>query len=219
MIDCLFDPVNDQMAVVKYDTTDTKVVNLYSQPEFMDMAKLFKSWKDKGYINKDAATTKQGSNEIVKAGKAFSIAIVTKPGIESLDAINSGMPMVVIPLTPSRGNTQDATSAMFGISTNFKNLERSMIFLNMLHSDKYLLNLLNFGIEGKHYVKTGDDTIDYPSGLNSTNSPYVSNNTWMFGNQLMNYIWPDQRKDLWDQYRALNASNSKSLVNGFTRAL
>jgi len=216
VMDRLFDPVNDQVAVIKYDTPNTKVVNLYAQPEVMEMAKLFKSWMDKGYINKDAATTKQSSDDVVKAGKAFSSGIVTKPGIESLAAINTGMPMVVIPLTPSRGNTQDATSAMFGISINSKNPERSMMFLNLLHSDKYLLNLLNFGIEGTHYVKIDENTIDYPSGLNATTSPYVSNNTWMFGNQLMNYIWPDQPKDLWDQYRELNASKSESPVNGFT---
>jgi len=214
--DRIFDPVNDQVAVVKYDTTDSKVVNVYAHPEVMEMAKLFKSWMDKGYINKDAATSKQNSNDLVKAGKAFSVGIVTKPGIESQSAVETGMPMIVLPLTPHRGNTQDATSAMFAISKNSKNPERSMMFLNMLHSDKYLLNLLNFGIEGKHYVKTGDETIDYPPGMNATNSPYVSSTTWFFGNQYLCYTWPDQPKDLWEQYKAFNASKSESPVIGFT---
>ena len=61
---------------------------------------------------------------------------------------------------------------------------RAMMFLNLLHTDKYLINLLNWGIENKHYKKVSDNVIDYAPGVDAKTTGYSMNQSWMFGNQL-----------------------------------
>ena len=47
------------------------------------------------------------------------------------------------------------TGSMIAVSSNSKNKEKSVEFLNLLNTDKELRNLLNYGIEGTHYNKMG----------------------------------------------------------------
>ena len=138
-----------------------------------------------------------------------------KPGFANQESRNAGMPMAVVELTKPYTTTGDTTSAMFGISKTSKDPERAMMFLNLLYTDKYLLNLLDWGIEGKHYVKVSDNIIDYPQGVDAASVAYNLNLPWMFGNQLNSYIWKTEDKDIWDQYKKFNDSAQKSTALGF----
>jgi putative aldouronate transport system substrate-binding protein len=120
-----------------------------------------------------------------------------------------------VELTPPYMTTGDTTSAMFAISNTSKDPERAMMFLNLLHTDKYLINLLNWGIEGKHYVKVSDNVIDYPEGVDAANTGYNLNQSWMFGNQLNTYLWTTEDQDLWVKYNEFNTNAEKSLALGF----
>src|SRR5690606_8332520 len=107
------------------------------------------------------------------------------------------------------------TSAMFAITKNAKHPEKAMMLLNLLYTDPYLLNLLDWGIEGIHYVKTGDNVIDYPEGIDAKTVGYNLNQPWMFGNQLNSYLWSNEDPRLWEQYRAFNDHADKSKALGF----
>lgn len=48
---------------------------------------------------------------------------------------------------------------MLAISTTSEDPARAMMFINLLHTDPYLNNLLNYGIEGKHYLKVNENVI------------------------------------------------------------
>jgi putative aldouronate transport system substrate-binding protein len=87
-----------------------------------------------------------------------------------------------------------------------------MMFINLLHSDKYLVNLLNFGIEGEHYVKVSDNVIK--AGPKAADySPGVA---WELGNQFLNYTFETEAPDKWDQFKAFNEGAHKSPALGFT---
>ena len=76
---------------------------------------------------------------------------------------------------------------MQAISRTSKNPEIAMKFLEMFNTDKYLNNLINFGIEGTHYVKVADNVIKAgpqndqynprPDGCSATSSSTTSGPT------------------------------------------
>jgi putative aldouronate transport system substrate-binding protein len=52
--------------------------------------------------------------------------------------------------------------------------EAAMKFLNLTYTDKDVINLLIYGIEGRDYVKNDDGTVSYPKGQDATTVPYTA---------------------------------------------
>lgn len=91
-----------------------------------------------------------------------------------------------------------------------------MKFLNLLYSDPVLINLLNYGIEGQHYVKTDvDNVITFPEGVDMTNSGYAMFDGWQRGNQLLSYVWEGDEPTLYEELDAFNKSALRSKAFGF----
>jgi putative aldouronate transport system substrate-binding protein len=201
--------------VIDRNSKELKVINLYETPAYLHDAKIMHNWYQAGYINMDGSTTRQDEFEAVKAGKAFAYSQSIKPGFDTQESRNTGFPMVTVELTKPYTTTGDTTSAMFAIPRTSQNPERAMMFLNLLYTDKYLLNLLDWGIEGKHYVKIAGNVIDYPPGESAKTIGYNLNLPWIFGNQLNSYIWATDDPDLWEKYRIFNETADKSIALGF----
>jgi putative aldouronate transport system substrate-binding protein len=210
-----FDSLGDGLGALVRGSTDLKVGNIIATPEYMNLAKLMRQWFEAGYINKDAPTRNDGVANAVKAGKAFSYAVSMKPGIELQESRNTGVPMVAVELTKPFMTTGDTTSAMLAIPTTTGDPERAMMFIDLLFTDKYLINLLNWGIEDKHYVKVSDNVIDYPEGVDAASSGYNLNQSWMFGNQMNTYLWKVENPELWSLYKTFNDSAERSPALGF----
>jgi putative aldouronate transport system substrate-binding protein len=211
----LFDMLGDGPGVLDRNDPSMTVVNLPETEAFARYARIMYEWNQAGYLNEDAVTNKDPEFEAVKAGRAFAYAESLKPGFDRQASRDTGMPMTAISLTRPFTTTADTTSAMFAITRNARHPEKAMMFLNLLFKDKYLLNLLNWGIEGKHYVKKSDNVIDYPPGIDAKNVGYNLNQPWMFGNQLNSYLWANEDPDLWDRYRKFNEEAEKSRALGF----
>jgi putative aldouronate transport system substrate-binding protein len=211
----LFDLLGDGPGVLDRNSKELKVIDLYETPQFLEYTKLMRDWYLKGYINKDGATKTDSEFLSVKAGKAFSYGESIKPGFAMQETRNTGMPMVTVELDKPYMTTGDVTSAMFAVPTTSKDPARAVMFMNLLFKDKYLLNLLDWGIEGKHYVKVSDNVIDYPQGVTAADVGYNLNLPWMFGNQFNSYIWKSDDPTIWDQYKEFNSSAEPSLALGF----
>lgn len=211
----LFDMLGEGPGVLYRDGGSTRIVDMSQTPEFMAYAKTLYDWNRAGYLNADATTTKDNEFEAVKVGKAFAYAESLKPGFEIQASRDTGYPMVSVELTKPYTTTADTTSAMFAITKNAKHPEKAMMLLNLLYTDPYLLNLLDWGIEGVHYVKKGDNVIDYPEGIDSKTVGYNLNQPWMFGNQLNSFLWTNENPQLWEQYRRFNEEADKSKALGF----
>ncbi|MFD0672364.1 ABC transporter substrate-binding protein [Cohnella sp. GCM10027633] len=211
----LFDMLGEGPGVLYRDGGSTRIVDMAQTTEFMAHAQTLYEWNKAGYLNADATTTKDNEFDAVKAGKAFAYAESLKPGFEIQASRDTGYPMVSVELTKPYTTTADTTSAMFAITKTAKHPEKAMMLLNLLYTDPYLLNLLDWGIEGVHYVKTGDNVIDYPAGIDAKTVGYNLNQPWMFGNQLNSYLWANENPGLWEQYRAFNDQANKSKALGF----
>ncbi|MFD2612076.1 ABC transporter substrate-binding protein [Paenibacillus gansuensis] len=202
--------------VIKAAETSTKIVNRMEDPSYMETLKIMRSWYTKGYINKDAATSKLQANETAKTGKVFMWPESLKPGKDKEMEGSIGFPLTQIEIAPPVITTGDTTNSMLGISKTSGNPERAMMLINLLHSDKELLNLLDWGIEGKHFVKAGDNVIKLPDGADPANRPYNHGSAWMFGDQFLSYLWDNEDPNKWEEFRKFNASAKPSIGLGFT---
>ncbi|MCD1260335.1 ABC transporter substrate-binding protein [Paenibacillus athensensis] len=210
-----FDMLGDGPGVLDRSNGDLKVVNMYETDRYRELATLMHKWYTAGYINKDVLTEKTLESDVFRQGRAFAYADSLKPGFAQQVSRDTGMEMETVELTEPYMTTGDTTSAMFAISRTTSNPERSMMLLNLLYEDSYLLNLLDWGIEGKHYVKVSDQSIDYPPGETGKTIGYGLNQAWMFGNQMHSFLWANESPDLWEQFKAFNAEADHSPALGF----
>ncbi|HZG87990.1 ABC transporter substrate-binding protein [Paenibacillus sp.] len=210
-----YDKLGDRFGVLPGFDNGLKVENLFESEEYEAYLTKIHSWYKAGFINKDAATSQTNPADLVKAGKAFSFLISDKPGALAGESRMAGKELVSARiLHEAYATTGDTLLALWGISSNSTNPERTMMFLNLLYSDPEIANLMLWGIEGKHYVKTSDTSIDYPEGIDVTTVGYA-NQAWLIGNPLLTYTFKGEPLDKSELTREANANATKSKALGF----
>lgn len=204
--------------VIRKIGSDTTVLNEVETPEFKEAAALARKWFEAGYINSDSATSTVFPKDQAKAGKAFMWTDGMKPGKDKEEEGYVGFPLAQIELTQPTITTGDASGAMLAISRTSQNPEKAMEVINLLHSDRYVNNLLNFGIEGEHYVRKegSDHIISLPEGIDPNNRTYNPGAQWQLGNQFLNDLWDNEDPQKWEKFKEFNARGVKSPALGFT---
>jgi putative aldouronate transport system substrate-binding protein len=166
------------------DSGDDRVINLYETPEYRKAVDLARKFYLAGYVRKDSDVA-QNFSTLQKEGAFFVSVEQCKPGkADELSASSKGFTFAQQDLTPPRMYTSDTLGSMMAIPRNSKNPARVMMFIELLNTDPYLHNLINFGIEGKHYTKTNDNTISIIKDGGYTQA----GQTWQFGNEFANYL-------------------------------
>ncbi|XID94533.1 ABC transporter substrate-binding protein [Paenibacillaceae bacterium WGS1546] len=209
------DQLGDSYGVLM-DPDVLTVTNYYESPEYEALLKKMHDWYKKGYILRDAATNQVVANQLVKAGKAFSYLGNSKPGFAVQESRAAGMEMVAVELAGPVATTGNVTSLMWSIAQSSENKEKAMEILNLFYTDKDIVNLINWGIEGKHYQKVEGDIIDFAPGVDATNSDYLPNWEWMTGNAYLSYIYKGGDPEVWNKTKAFNESAVASKALGFT---
>ena len=100
----------------------------------------------------------------MKEGKTFAMLYILKPGKVKEVFKNSGYEFEQVEITQPQRDYLAGTGAMQAISASSKNPVRVMRFLNLLNTDRTLKNLVIHGIEGKHYNRVDDKTIEVIPG-------------------------------------------------------
>lgn len=175
------------------ENNDNKIFNQYASKEYMELAKTVRRFYENKYIRPDAATSGTGSTDV-----AFAQVAMLKPGKdkESYDS-SRGYSYIQADLTKPMMVTGDATGAMAAISATCKNPVRAMKFLNLLYSDKDLLNLLYYGEEGVDYTLDEEDRVVKKDGMYSASG-------WMFGNQMIAKLTNLEDPGKWEKIEKFN---------------
>ena len=113
-----------------------------------------------------------------------------------------------IPMTSSASGT--------GILSMCKYKEEAMQVLNLVNSDEEMYNLLTFGIEGTHYTKTGEKTMETPTGIQGTINDAYGLYKWITGNTELAYLMQTESEDYtkW-VFDEVNQSENRSKLIGF----
>ncbi len=170
--------------VVVDPANNTTITNWYESQEFYDMCKQHYEWMQKGYCVPDSLTNGYTTTDSMSNGQCFGYT--TSSGVGSSRAYwanitgkNLGRSVIrAALLTTGYTNTQS-----WGIASNCENPEKVVQFLDLLYTNTALANLMNYGIEGKHYVKLegAQNIIAYPEGTNSSTVGYAGDMLQWFG--------------------------------------
>jgi putative aldouronate transport system substrate-binding protein len=216
LVSSSFDILGDRMGVIDYENKDLKVLNLFESAKYAGYLDTVRRWYEKGYIHKDAATSKDNGSDLVKAGRAFSYFTTSKPGNATQSSRAAGVEIMEYKISEPISNTSHITRFMWSIAKNSQNPERAMMVLNLMFADKELNNLFSWGIEGRDYVKKSANVIDYPPGIDAKTVPYGLNQGWLFGDQFKSYVFTGDTEDIYKQTDKFNIDAKKSPALGFT---
>jgi putative aldouronate transport system substrate-binding protein len=135
--------------------------------------KLTQEWYQKGYYAKDILNERDHEGQFI-AGKAASFhrGLDTYPAI--LARFQSSLPNAELGVFVISDTVRLQTLKTEGVdfkAWNFlavpstsRNVDKVMGFMEWLFADRAHHDLLEYGIEGKHWVAAGSDKYDYPPG-------------------------------------------------------
>ncbi|MBD3919413.1 ABC transporter substrate-binding protein [Paenibacillus sp. PR3] len=206
-------------AIVLDTKTDKMVVSTLESDQTIYRMHLYSDWFKKGYINKDAATTKTSAEDALKAGKTWMKFGSDKPDSDKEDSLATGIELVKLKGNEPEISTASISNSMMAIGRTSVDPERTMMLLNLLHTDEHLINLIDFGVEGRQYVKVAgqNNIVKLPDGVATrTDTGWAPGIEWMFGNQTLTYLWEGESPDKWEKFKVYNDSAHKVKSFGFS---
>lgn len=182
----------------------TKVVNYVETDEYREASlRTAQNLKD-GYLKKgEKQTAENYFMEFIglRPGKDKETSATRMHDYTQIDSM--GTPYMT---------TSDTTGSLMAISRTSKNPELVMQFLELFNTDKYLLNLIVYGVEGKHYTKLDENTIDPIKDSGYGNAGMQ----WEFGNTFLDYLTKGEDPDKVKKMEEFNNNVVLSPMLGFS---
>ena len=196
----LVDPIG-----IEYEDNELVVKNMFETDKMKSTLETLRKYYQEGYINADSATAQDD-----KSVKRFVTKGDGQPYAEVLWSKDLKYDVVASQITDSYITNASTTGSMIAVSKNSKNPDKAVEFLNILNTDEYIRNLLNYGIEGTHYesvnekqIKLTDKASDYSVGY------------YTLGNLFITKVLDNEPETKWDEFREFNDAAKKSAVLGF----
>lgn len=186
------------------------VVNQYETPEFENYIKTRRSWVENG-LTYDTYTTNDTTASSEDVQRQPLVVCIYKPGLDGEVTTSSGYPWEFKQFSPAVLNTDGIISSVTAVSDTSKNVDQAIRFLEILHTDKELFNLLCWGIEGRQYTKVSENQISV-----RPNNGYSGISAWELGSVYNSYVLDNQPADLWEATKTYNEDALISPVLGFT---
>lgn len=195
---------------------DTPLVDFYETDTYKHYVEVAREWSEAGYLIPGTTTITDNPPSYVKNGKLAGYLLDIKPGIEQQAESNcGGVDMTIAQIGPAVKSTDTVSSFMWAIPQGSECKEKAMAYLNLMYTDPYLINLIDYGIEGQHYIKNDDGTIGYPEGVTASSVSYSPNIGFIWGNQLLSYVFEGNDKNVWEEMKKFNDDAIESAAFGF----
>lgn len=196
-----------------------KVVNVFETEQFEEMIRYTNQWMKDGLFISDPMNAQDGAVAYLSNNQAFCyIGSGFDPAVAAeVQQNNCGKRLYGAELAPANYATTDSVSGMLWcIPALSEHKEAAMKFLNALYTDAELANLVCSGIEGTHYVKKDDGTVDFAEGLDAFTTGWPSGMGTFWPNITITYPWAPNSADYYETWVASNESAAKSAAMGFT---
>ncbi len=150
---------------------------------------IMREWYEKGWINPDAGLTTFLTTDARNAGKfLFESQPLKGSNIKAQELINaSGNPDLVLKeiyAQPKVNITTHSGGSMLAIPIVSENPVEAMKFINLMHSDSKLLNMMLFGVEGVNWEFEADGRVNIiDSGWYGAHG-----GAWTLGNTLLQAV-------------------------------
>ena len=205
-MDCPFkfldwDAFDADLSPFAFDPNDeTKVVNPFTADKTVAFYKKMKTYHDKGYFSSDVLTSK-GQEADMGTGKYFCGSWSLMPGKADTESTSLKLGLTQIDITPVEKTNRETLGALLAIPATSKHPDEAFKFISLLYTDKDLINLMTYGIEGTDYTKTSENVIKI-----NADTDFVSAGGWIMGNQFNNYLTEVQSPTLFEDIEKYNDS-------------
>jgi putative aldouronate transport system substrate-binding protein len=211
------DNLGNEFGVLLDPAENTTVTNWYESDEYIRRVNLMREWYQAGYVQKDMATSTDSGTTQMRAGNLFCDFDLTKPyrAVEAEQA--TGFPCVCFDFDEPVKNSCTVLDG-WSIASNSENPEKAMEFLNWVYGSAEFNNLMNWGIEGEHFVyvdKGNSPIVDFPEGKDLDSVGYHQNRGWELPNQYIAGIWAGNPEDLPEAMAKYNKDMKISKAYGF----
>lgn len=202
--------------IVTFSDDPTKVVNLYESQQFKDAVQLIRDWYLNGYVYKDSATTQDNNYMFVANNVAFAYFFAAENSTYMDTVSQSGYDMTVVKVASAPVSTSSVNTINWTIPVTTKDPEAAMKFLNLMYSNKEIIDLMNYGIKDVHYVVQDDGVYTFPEGMDMNSSGYFINMSWEIGNQYLAGLWTGADPKTREISAKDNENPAVSALLGFT---
>ncbi len=215
------DKIQDPIGIEYGDDTLT-VKNVFETERMKSTLKTMRKYYTSGYINKDAATASDD-----KSIKRFVTKGDGQPYAELIWGKDLGYEVVATEIMDTQITNASARGALTAINKNSEHPEKAVEFLNLMYTDEYLRNLLNYGIEGEHYefVEPTEEEIKAAEGreyvydkkvkLNEETKKDYSVPYWVQGGLFNTYVLENEPLDKWATFKEFNDASMEAPSFGF----
>lgn len=192
------------------------IINTYATEEYMEMAKRAYEWNKKGYFIPDATTQNTLYEDWLRSDQCFATIGGVHPGSAPDVSRAVGMEMVGIQIEPRKLVTNSVAWFQWIIPAQCEAPEKACAVMNLLYSNPDMVNLFQFGVEGKDWVFVDEEKgiITYPEGVDGSNVGWA-NGMALVGDGSIGYlmeVWPE---GIYEAYKEYNDSAPVSPLYGF----
>jgi putative aldouronate transport system substrate-binding protein len=205
---------------VKMDDPTRKVVSVVDTPEYKAAVTLNRQWYLKGYYLKTPpADAEMGS---IRGNKGFSAFYVPFGGFGSTSAMAknewAGVPILTAFVQSPLVQTLYSSGSTYGVCTTSKHPDLAVKFIEEMNTNVDLLNLLNYGIQGKDWVwqDQTNKIVTFPAGVDGTTVGWNPNTYWQFGDARLMYLTSPDDIGLADRVATAKKTAIFSNMAGFT---
>jgi putative aldouronate transport system substrate-binding protein len=201
-------------------TNDPTLLFKWENPVFIDELKAARAMYQEGYIPKDAASSDVDYNtRHLQMGDFFLTTQPLKPGKGKSTELMSqlmtrGIEYDEFETYPLMVNTTHCGGSMLAIPTTSQDPARAMMFINEMHVNPDVTNLLAWGVEGTHYTVTQAANPKRVTPVDG-NTWTSAMNGWMIGNFFNIYLSADEPEDKYDLLRATKEGIPGHVANGY----
>ena len=156
------DPMGNDTAIAvlprnEDGTFGSEVVNYYEMDSYKQFVEKMGQWQEAGYIHPDATTTPDSYDTLLKNGQFVSMFLGISAGLKSAYENDYNAEFIQLLLCDPYYTFNGVPQMSLSINSKSKRPEKAMQFIDLLYSDEYLINLIQYGVEGKHWYRLTDE--------------------------------------------------------------
>jgi len=209
----IMDGLGDHCGVLKIGK-DPTIVNPYETPEFEELAQLIYQWNQAGYLVQPPLDSTSISYYL-STGKVFGALDEGHTATVAEENRATERRTGFIPMSINYKNSSNASRMGYVIPSTSAHPEEAMALLELMYTDTHVANLLLYGVEGVHYVRSEEDpqVLCWPE--NRTPEYYKGIGIWHTCNWYIADRWEGCPADLWQRQEQANETALRSPGIGF----
>lgn len=185
IMDGSFDPLDDPSfmsngVILNGDTTNT-IISIFETQAYHDRVLKLRDWFVKGYVDKLSFSSSYSTHDSMANDTTFGFVATIGAGSNvAYWSGTTGKGLAECTIGDKKISSGGSMNMSWGVATTSERPEKAIQFLELMFSDVEVANLLNYGIEGTHYVRVEGtkQQISYPEGKNAFNCGYGTFINW-----------------------------------------